>query len=267
MQTASRAWINTASAALAVLAFINLFNYLDRYLLAALVVPIQKSELALTDEQLGFLQTAFLIVFALVAPLFGALGDRGSRTRLIALGVGCWSVATALSGLASSYLALFAARAAVGVGEAAYVTIAPSLLSDYFPRAQRGRVMAIFFCGIPVGSALGYVLGGLMEHYFGWRSPFSSPARRVSCSRCSVSGCATRRAAARTRPTSGATRVRHGDPAHPPIERCSQTGPTCSRSSDMRPTRSRSEVSPSGCRHSSSAPAASRASRRRVTSA
>jgi MFS family permease len=172
MRTASRAWINTASAALAVLAFINLFNYLDRYLLAALVVPIQKSELALTDEQLGSLQTAFLIVFALVAPLFGVLGDRGSRTRLIALGVGCWSVATALSGLASSYVALFAARAAVGVGEAAYVTIAPSLLSDYFPREQRGRVMAIFFCGIPVGSALGYVLGGLMEHYFGWRSAF-----------------------------------------------------------------------------------------------
>ncbi len=172
MPTRSRGFLITASASLAVLAFINLFNYLDRYLLAALVVPIQNSELALTDAQIGSLQTAFLIVFALVAPLFGALGDRRSRPRLIALGVGCWSIATALSGLASSYLALFAARAAVGVGEAAYVTIAPSLLSDYYPPEQRGRVMAVFFCAIPVGSALGYVLGGVMEHAFGWRSAF-----------------------------------------------------------------------------------------------
>jgi len=171
MRTPSRAWITTASAALAVLAFINLFNYLDRYLLAAMAEGI-KHALALTDAELGSLQTAFLIVFALVAPLFGALGDRRSRPRLIAFAVGCWSVATALSGLAPSYLALFAARAAVGIGEAAYVTIAPSLLSDFFPREQRGRVMAIFFCGIPVGSALGYIVGGAMEHYFGWRSGF-----------------------------------------------------------------------------------------------
>lgn len=173
MQTPPIRGLGTAAAAgLAVLAFINLFNYLDRYLLAALVESIKHSELALSDAELGTLQTGFLVVFALTAPLFGKLGDRGSRPRLIALGVACWSVATALSGLAQSYLALLAARAAVAVGEASYVTIAPSLLADYFPAEQRGRVMGIFFCGIPVGAALGYVVGGAMDLHFGWRAAF-----------------------------------------------------------------------------------------------
>jgi MFS family permease len=167
-----KAWIGSAGIALAILAFINLFNYLDRYVVAALVESLKHSELALSDAQLGSLMSGFLIVFALVAPVFGALGDRYSRPRLIAFGVGCWSLATALSGLAGSFATLFAARASVGVGEAAYVTVGPSLLSDYFPRGQRGRVMAIFFCAIPVGSALGYVVGGLMGAHFGWRTAF-----------------------------------------------------------------------------------------------
>jgi MFS transporter, Spinster family, sphingosine-1-phosphate transporter len=167
-----KAWISSAGIALAILAFINLFNYLDRYVVAALVESLKHSELALSDAQLGSLMSGFLIVFALVAPVFGALGDRYSRPRLIAFGVGCWSLATALSGLAGSFATLFAARASVGVGEAAYVTVGPSLLSDYFPRGQRGRVMAIFFCAIPVGSALGYVVGGLMGAHFGWRTAF-----------------------------------------------------------------------------------------------
>jgi len=171
-QTSQKAWINSANIGLAVLAFINLFNYLDRYVVSALVESLKHSELALSDAELGSLMSGFLIVFALVAPIFGALGDRLSRPRLIAFGVGCWSAATALSGLAGNFLALFAARASVGIGEAAYVTIGPSLLSDYFPRGQRGRVMAIFFCAIPVGSALGYVVGGLMDAHFGWRMAF-----------------------------------------------------------------------------------------------
>lgn len=167
-----KAWISSARIALGVLAFINLFNYLDRYLVSALVESLKHSELALTDTQAGSLMSGFLIVFALVAPIFGLLGDRMSRPRLIAFGVGCWSIATALSGVAWSFPSLFVARASVGVGEAAYVTIGPSLLSDYFPRDQRGRVMAIFFCAIPVGSALGYVVGGLMDVHFGWRMAF-----------------------------------------------------------------------------------------------
>jgi len=167
-----KALINAASVGLAILSFINLFNYLDRFVVSALVESLKHSELALSDSELGSLQSGFLIVFTLVAPIFGALGDRRSRPRLIAFGVGCWSVATALSAFVGSFAALFAARASVGIGEAAYVTIAPSLLSDYYPRSQRGRVMAIFFCAIPVGSALGYVVGGLIDVHFGWRMAF-----------------------------------------------------------------------------------------------
>jgi MFS transporter, Spinster family, sphingosine-1-phosphate transporter len=166
------AWIRSANVALAILAFINLFNYLDRYVVSALVETLKHSELALTDTQLGSLMSGFLIVYAFVSPVFGSLGDRFSRPRLIAFGIGCWSVATALSGLAGSFTALFVARASVGVGEAAYVTVGPSLLADYFPRTQRGRVMAIFFCAIPVGTALGYVVGGFMGAHFGWRMAF-----------------------------------------------------------------------------------------------
>jgi len=167
-----RAWIESASLGLAILSFINLFNYLDRYVVSALVESLKHSELALSDANLGSLMSGFLIVFTLAAPIFGSLGDRGSRPRLIAFAVACWSAATVLSGFAGSFAALFAARASVGIGEAAYVTIVPSLLADYFPRGQRGRVMAIFFCAIPVGSALGYVIGGLIDVHFGWRMAF-----------------------------------------------------------------------------------------------
>ena len=100
-----------------------------------------------------------------------------------------------LSGFAGSFATLFAARASVGVGEAAYVTIVPSLLADYFPRRQRGRVMAIFFCAIPVGSALGYVIGGLIDVHFGWRMAFFVGGRAGSHSRGAVPGIA--RSAAR----------------------------------------------------------------------
>ncbi len=158
--------------ALAVLTLINLFNYLDRWIVAALAESMKHSELRLSDTQLGSLMTGFIIVYMIAAPLFGSLGDARSRTRLLGLGVAIWSVATALAGLATSYASLFAARAAVGVGEAAYGTISPALLADYFPRERRGRVFAIFFAAIPVGSALGYIVGGLVDHYFGWRQAF-----------------------------------------------------------------------------------------------
>ena len=167
-----KSWVRAATFGLGILSVINLFSYLDRYVVSALIESLKHSELGLTDANLGSLMSAFLLVYTLTAPVFGALGDRRSRPRLIALGVACWSFATSLSGLAGSYLALFAARATVGVGEAAYVTIAPSLLSDYFPARQRGRVMAIFFCAIPVGSALGYVVGGLVDKHYGWRMAF-----------------------------------------------------------------------------------------------
>ncbi len=170
--TAPHDFARTARAGLVVLTLINLFNYLDRWIVAALAESMKHSELQLTDTQLGSLMTGFIVVYMLAAPLFGSLGDRGRRTRLIALGVAVWSLATTAAGFAWNYASLFAARAAVGIGEAAYGTMSPALLADYFPRERRGRVFAIFFAAIPIGSALGYVVGGLMDHYFGWRPAF-----------------------------------------------------------------------------------------------
>jgi MFS transporter, Spinster family, sphingosine-1-phosphate transporter len=158
--------------ALAVLTLINLFNYLDRWIIAALVESIKHSELRLSDKQIGLLFSGFIVVYLFTAPVFGSLGDTKSRTRLLAFGVAVWSVATALAGLARGYTSLLLARATVGVGEAAYGTISPALLADYFDRNRRGRVFAIFFAAIPIGSALGYIVGGLVDHYFGWRQAF-----------------------------------------------------------------------------------------------
>src|SRR5438034_4949904 len=159
-------------AGLIVLTLINLFNYLDRFVVPSLLESIKKSELHPSDTQLFSLVPAFTVVYMLAAPVFGPLGDRRARPPLIALGVLIWSVATALGGFARSYATLFLARATVGVGEAAYGTIAPSLLADYYPRQYRGRVFSIFFAAIPVGSALGIQLGGLVDAHFGWRRAF-----------------------------------------------------------------------------------------------
>src|SRR5437016_14200621 len=124
--TESTLSVRTARAGLLILTLINLFNYLDRWIVAALAESMKHSELHLSDTQLGALMTGFLIVYMLAAPLFGRLGDTRSRNRLLAVGVAIWSVATALAGLARSYIGLFAARAAVGIGEAAYGTISPT---------------------------------------------------------------------------------------------------------------------------------------------
>ena len=160
-----------AAYALAVLTFVNLFNYIDRWVVAAVLEPIKKS-LLLTDTQLGFIGTGFIVVYSLTSPVFGRLGDRRARPPLIALGVAIWSLATGLAGFARGFASLFVARAAVGVGEAAYGTIAPALLSDTFPLERRARVMSVFFAAIPIGSAAGYVIGGLADQHFGWRAAF-----------------------------------------------------------------------------------------------
>ncbi len=161
-----------ARRGLAVLTLINLFNYIDRYIIAAISETLRHSTLHLSDFQYGLLGSGFIVVYMLTAPFFGALGDTRSRTRLIALGVAIWSVATALGGLAWSFASLLAARALVGVGEAAYGTIAPSLLADLFRKEFRGRVFGVFFLAIPVGFGLGLAIGGLMDVHFGWRSAF-----------------------------------------------------------------------------------------------
>jgi MFS family permease len=160
-----------ANYALAVLTFINLFNYVDRWVVATLLEPI-KQELGLSDTQLGMIASGFIVVYALTSPIFGTLGDKKKRPPLIAIGVAIWSLATGLAGFARGFISLFIARSTVGVGEAAYGTIAPALLSDSFPYEKRGRVMSIFFAAIPIGSALAYILGGLAEKHFGWRAAF-----------------------------------------------------------------------------------------------
>jgi MFS family permease len=112
------------------------------------------------------------MTFVVVSPLAGWLGDRQPRFRLAAVGVFVWSAATFGSGLAPTYAFLVAARALIGVGEASYTVVTPSLLSDFFPSHRRGGVLAIFYAAIPMGSALGYVLGGQIAAHFGWRYAF-----------------------------------------------------------------------------------------------
>ena len=149
----------------------NLLNYLDRFVVAPLGTSL-RHDMALTDTQFGLLASVFLIVYTLTAPFFGTWGDRGRRIYPISLGIAVWSVATMLSGLARNYTELLAARAIVGVGEAALVAVAPALLADCFAPSARGRVYAIFNMAIPVGSALGFVVGGQIGEHFGWRAAF-----------------------------------------------------------------------------------------------
>jgi MFS transporter, Spinster family, sphingosine-1-phosphate transporter len=160
-----------ARTALAVLTAINVVNYIDRYVITA-VLPDVQADLGLDDTRAGLLGTAFMLVYFATSPIFGWFGDRGRRKRWLALGVGLWSLATGLGGFARHFFTLLLARSSVGIGEAAYGTISPSLIADYFPKERRGRVMAVFYLAIPVGSALGYLLGGLLGKYFGWRSAF-----------------------------------------------------------------------------------------------
>ncbi|MEI6562352.1 MAG: MFS transporter [Verrucomicrobiota bacterium] len=165
-----------ARRALALLLVINLFNYIDRYILAAVLPDIRKALFAANDPaamgKSGLLFTAFLVSYMVLAPLFGWLADRSSRWMLAGIGVALWSLASGASGLAGSFAILLATRVLVGVGEAGYGPVAPALIADYFPESVRGRVLSYFYIAIPVGSALGYVFGGAAGQQWGWRWPF-----------------------------------------------------------------------------------------------
>ncbi len=157
--------------ALGLLLAVNLLNYIDRQVLFA-VFPLIKTDLLISDTELGFLGSAFMVSYLLFAPLFGWLGDHWSRVRLASGGLVVWSLATALAGFAPGYRTLLAARATVGVGEASFGTVSPGLVADFFPKEQRGRILSWFYVAIPVGSALGYILGGVLGHSFGWHAAF-----------------------------------------------------------------------------------------------
>jgi MFS transporter, Spinster family, sphingosine-1-phosphate transporter len=156
---------------LLILTVINLINYIDRQILFA-VFPLIKEDLFLSDKQLGFISSAFIIVYLLTSPIFGRLGDMLTRKWIIAFGVGLWSLATAGASIVHSYSQLFLARSLIGIGEASYIVIAPALISDFFGKKDRGKALSFFVMGLPVGSALGYILGGFLGEIYSWRSAF-----------------------------------------------------------------------------------------------
>ena len=153
-----------------VLTTINFLNYIDQRLLSAVLEKI-KLEWTLSDAQTGLLGSVFVIVYTLTAPI-GYFGDRMRRKNLIAGGVMLWSLATVAAAFARNYHELLIARALLGVGEACYATIAPSIIADLYSKDLRSRKLAYFYLATPVGSALGYILGGYVGQYYGWRAVF-----------------------------------------------------------------------------------------------
>jgi predicted MFS family arabinose efflux permease len=160
-----------ATYAVIILTAMNLLNYVDRYVPSAVKVLFQK-DLNLTDEQTSYPLTAFVFVYMIASPIFGSLADRGNRKVLIAIGVALWSVATALAAFATGFVSFLIPRAAVGIGEAAYATISPALISDYFPAYRRNRILTIFYVAIPLGAAIGFTAGGWLGQHYGWRAAF-----------------------------------------------------------------------------------------------
>jgi MFS family permease len=170
----SRWTIVSPTSLLIILALINFLNYVDRYVIGALVPFLKDPELGLglSSAQIGWLSTAFMVVHSVASIPLGYLADRWMRKRLIAAGVGLWSIATALAGLAQTFGQIFVARAAVGIGEATYAPAASALISDRFDAALRARVLGIFQLGMVLGAAIGLVAGGLVAAWLGWREAF-----------------------------------------------------------------------------------------------
>ena len=150
---------------------INFLNYMDRWV-AASASPLIQSEFGLNDALIGLLGSAFLLVYAVAALPFGYWADRGVRKTVLGIGVTIWSLATLFTGFARNFVQLFISRAILGIGEASYYPAGTSLLSDYFPKDQRGRVMSIWGAGSALGIAVGFAGGGYIAEKFGWRNAF-----------------------------------------------------------------------------------------------
>lgn len=158
--------------ALGVLFVVALFNYIDRNILSILQIPLKK-ELHLADWQLGALTgLAFALFYTTLALPIARLADRYPRKGLMAVALTIWTGMTALTGLAQNFVMLVGFRMGVGVGEAGCVPSTHSLISDYFPRHQRARAMAIWGTSMPIGAMLGSFLGGWLGSIFGWRHAF-----------------------------------------------------------------------------------------------
>lgn len=161
---------------LGLLLCINLINYIDRYIIAG-VLPLVEKELLGPEVQdpkfwMGLLSPAFLVTYMVAAPFFGYLGDRTRRWTVVGCGVLFWTVATGMTGLATAYWFLLLMRILVGLGEAAWGPIAPTIISDMYPVSKRGWVLSWFYIAIPVGSALGFMIGGKMAELFSWHWAF-----------------------------------------------------------------------------------------------
>ena len=154
-----------------ILALINLLNYIDRQVLYA-VFPLIKQDLILSDKELGFLASAFMLVYMFSAPILGYIADRTPRQKIIAFSAFLWSIATSSCALVRNYIQLVFARALVGVGESGFTSVCPSFIAEKFNPKVRARVLALFALGLPLGSALGYLLGGILGKHFGWRLAF-----------------------------------------------------------------------------------------------
>ena len=167
---------------------LNFLNYIDRNVLYA-VQPLIQKEFHLDDAQVGFLTSAFFVCYMVAAPLIAPLADRYSRKWIMAAGAFVWSGATLLSAVTHTYDELLLRHVIVGIGEATFVAISPAFLADLFPENIRGRVMGFFYLATPVGSALGFIVGGYLGHHYGWRTPFmicGVPGflLALACSRC-----------------------------------------------------------------------------------
>ena len=154
---------------LLVLLGINTMNFYDRQVLGAVAEPVRK-EWDLSDRQLSALTIAFILLYAAVGVPLGHWADVGRRRLILAAGVLLWSVLTALSGLAWNFASLFVLRLGVGVGEASCAPAANSLLGDLFGPLQRGRAIAVFMLGLPLGLGLSYLVSGWIAHEVGWRA-------------------------------------------------------------------------------------------------
>jgi MFS family permease len=156
---------------LAVLFAVNLLNFYDRSIFGAVAEPIRK-QWALSDAQVGWLATAFTLLYAIVGLPMGRLSDTSRRSRLLAVGVAIWSLLTAASGWASNFASMFAARLGVGIGEAVCAPAGNSLIGDLYPAAKRGRALGIFMLGLPIGYFLGSWISGQIAATYGWRMAF-----------------------------------------------------------------------------------------------
>ena len=160
-----------ARLAVALLFGVNFLNYIDRYVIAA-VAPLIQADFGLKDTQLGLIGSMFMLAYMAASPVAGILADRYPRRYFVGGGVLLWSLATIASGLSAGYRQLLAARSFIGIGEAGFGGVAPTLISDLFPKERRGRMLAYFYVAIPVGSALGFLLGGYVGEHWGWRHAF-----------------------------------------------------------------------------------------------